>query len=383
MIKGFKLVLSLIVCLVFVGSLGPLTKAQASPAMPPQPQADLLKSAADTVTVQASLEPRTAASTQQGYTLEQRRSAKSLDIKMSSSDLSGGSTSFSGGTPGLKTGSLPDPQAQAKARAAFPDAWTALDNRASLDQPSRKTVDPMSLYGTKNVFAGYLGNYFSPFYLNYPYSTVGKLYFQDAYSYYSCTATLIGEWTIVTAAHCVYDTDYNYWYYGWQFVPAEMDLAEPYGYYNYYNATVLVNWMKAKKSSSGMRYDVAVISTYGYPGDEAGWVGYGWNWPAKQEIHAIGYPSNITGGYYTYICAAEGFQKSSDVLGMGCDMTYGSSGGPWFMWFMPYQDYYPYSQAGNIIIGTVSGGNPSYPTFYGPRFSSKNIYLLCYATGCY
>jgi V8-like Glu-specific endopeptidase len=304
-------------------------------------------------------------------------------VAYKASDVAGGLENFAGQTPGFKAGGMPDPVAQAQAKAQNPDAWAAMETRSTLHQPSFKATNPLSLFGTKNIFTGYLGNYFNAFWTTYPYSTVGKLYFTDGYSLYSCTATLIGEWTLVTAAHCAYNTDYNFWYYNWQFVPAEVDGYEPWGYWSGYSATVLTKYVSAKKATSAMRYDVAVIETYGTPGLTAGWSGWSYNFSAKQEIHAIGYPSNITGGYYTYICAAESYQKSSDVLAMGCDMTYGSSGGPWYLWFMPYQDSYPYTAYGNYVNGVVSGGTPGIPTFYGPRFSKSNILLLCSATGCY
>jgi hypothetical protein len=267
-----------------------------------------------------------------------------------------------------------------KAKAEYPDAWSALDNRQPMDLLAQQASSPSQMFGTKNTWTGYLGNYFSPFYTTYPYRTVGQLFFTDGYSDYACTATLINYDTIVTAAHCVYNTDYNFWYSGWQFVPAYMNGNAPFGYTNWYSTIVLGKWMTAKKSSAGLSYDVAIMELYDNIGSSTGWLGIAYNQNTKNMQHAIGYPSNITGGYYTYICAAESFSKGGG-LGMGCDMTFGSSGGPWILWLLPYQDFYPYSAYGNYIDAVVSGGTPGTPTFYGPRFTSKNIVPLCYATG--
>ena len=57
---------------------------------------------------------------------------------------------------------------------------------------------------------------------------------------------------------------------------------------------------------------------------------------------------------------------------MGCNMTFGSSGGPWIRNFTPQV-----SGAVNHVNSVVSGGTPGTNTFYGARFSSGNIVPLC------
>jgi hypothetical protein len=131
------------------------------------------------------------------------------------------------------------------------------------------------------------------------------------------------------------------------------------------------------------RYDVAVISLDKNSAgkkvtDYTGYLGRSWNYGYTQHHHAMGYPSNLTDGTkYTYTCAAESFSAGTDVLGMGCNMTYGSSGGPWSRWFMPYR-----GGANNYVNSVVSGGDPEVKTFYGARFSSSNIVPLCNDEGC-
>jgi hypothetical protein len=366
--KRIRIVLSIILCLAFVGALGSAPAAKASPVVPPQPQESRSK-AGDTVTIRAT---DSAIASAVNYTREQRQAA----IPMALTDLKASDfnsiSNASDGAPGFTPGGMGDPAALEKAIAENPDVLAAND-RSALPAPS------LTPFGTKNTWTGYLGNYFSPFYTTYPYRTVGQLFFTDGASTYSCTATLISHDTIVTAAHCVYNTDYNFWYGGWTFYPGYAN-GTALGVSNWYSAIVLTKWQDAKKSSKGLTYDVALIQLYDDPGYTFGWLGWTYNMSSKNVHHAIGYPGNLTGGNYTYICVAESFTKSSN-LGMGCDMTFGSSGGPWILWLLPYQDSYPYSAYGNYVNAVVSGGVVGTPTFYGPRFTTKNIIPLCWGTG--
>ncbi|MGB6732885.1 MAG: hypothetical protein WBE84_17205, partial [Xanthobacteraceae bacterium] len=66
------------------------------------------------------------------------------------------------------------------------------------------------------------------------------------------------------------------------------------------------------------------------------------------------------------------------VLNMACNMTFGSSGGPWI------KDW----GSGNHVNATVHGYISQTCTgtfgqeFNGPQFTSGNILMLCNAEGC-
>jgi V8-like Glu-specific endopeptidase len=288
------------------------------------------------------------------------------------------------GEPGFAPGGPPDANAERMARRQYPEEWEALkDELDAVDQMMFEEAGvPFETLGTAGIYTSYRGNYSSQMWKQFPYKAVGKLYITGV-GY--CTASVISPNNIiVTAAHCVYDTDANRWYTGWTFVPAAKSSTAPYGRFPWRTARVLTNWINAPDSLTGRRYDVAVIRLGNNSAGRSvksytGYLGRSWNYPYVQHHHAIGYPDNLSSGLYTYICAAESFSWSTDVVGMGCDMMHGSSGGPWIRVFKPYT-----SGANNYVNAVVSGSYSGAPanTFYGPRFSDSNIVILCTDEGC-
>lgn len=329
-----------------------------------------------TVTITASSAVQQA--TLKAWTREARQSAKPLPFPSVQGNPAPEETEPAvTGQPSLAQGGQPDLKAVRAARQQFPEEWAALQQDATLQSD-------MGIEGTAGVYTSYLGNYFSQMWTGFPYGAVGKLYITGG-GY--CSASVISPNNIiVTAAHCVYNTDTNTWLGGWTFVPADRAGSAPFGTFPWSSATVLTNWVNASNSLAGRPYDVAVINlgnnSSGYPVTAyTGWLGRSWNYGYVQHMHSIGYPSNLTNGtLYTYICSAESFQQGADILGKGCNMMHGSSGGPWIRVFTPFT-----SGARNYVNSVVSGGLPGSTwgnTYYGARFSDNNIVPLCSAAGC-
>ena len=109
-----------------------------------------------------------------------------------------------------------------------------------------------------------------------------------------------------------------------------------------------------------------------------GTLGFAWNWPRfTQHWHQIGYPAAFPfNGLKQVVCSSShntndfslpdpGFVGDPDTVGTGCDMTGGSSGGPWI------KDFSGVAGASNFLNGNVSYGyiNPSEPEqMYSPYF---------------
>jgi V8-like Glu-specific endopeptidase len=391
-----------VICL-FVANLPAYSSVQAGSS--PQMQAGLSQTTVEqvegsqTTTIHASAEVQQAAVAM--WTREERLAAKPFVAPAAIEEEVNASQEDAAfvGRAGFASGGNPNRRADRAAQQEFPEEWEYLlqdleaqataeeagqDNKAYVPLISRGASGDVQsaavdeTYGTAGVFTSYRANFFSQMHRYYPYRTVGKLYITGG-GY--CSASVISPNNIiVTAAHCVYDTVANEWLPGWTFVPADRNGAAPYGEFPWASATVLNAWINA--AGAVRRYDVAVINLGNNEAGRpvtyyTGWLGRSWNYDYVQHLHAIGYPSNLQGGLYTHICAAETFRGGTDVLGMGCNMTFGSSGGPWIRVYAPYR-----SGALNYVNSVVSGGTPGTNTFYGPRFSSNNIVIVCNIAGC-
>jgi V8-like Glu-specific endopeptidase len=222
----------------------------------------------------------------------------------------------------------------------------------------------------------------------FPWKATGKLYFcTPSGCGASCSASVIsGNNIIVTAAHCVYDTDVNRWYSNWVFVPSERNGSAPYGTFSWTGARVLTAWINASSYNAGIRYDVALIRLGNNSSGRSvtyytGYLGRSWNYDYVQNIAEIGYPSNLSqGNLYTYVGHAETYSGGTDLLRYGSNMGYGASGSPLLRVYAPYQ-----SGANNYVNAVQSGSSPngSNPTNnVAPRFSGYNIVPLCRDEGC-
>jgi V8-like Glu-specific endopeptidase len=266
------------------------------------------------------------------------------------------------GPSGMVSGQLPHPDAAREAQAMFPDEWRAVE------------APDFGPDGTPGIFTRYGHNLYTQLWTTYPNATIGKLYFTTATGGSSyCTATVISSTVLVTAAHCLYSGG---WSTNVSFVPAERFGAAPYGSFTANNFWVMPNWI-----STGTRnWDIGVVrlnnNSAGRPVSfYTGTMGRTYNQPYVLSLHAIGYASNLS-TQYTNLCAAESYYGgSTDVIDIGCDMTYGSSGGPWIMRWGPF--------TAGFVDAVVSGpGTVFGTTIRGPRFSSANFVPLCNTAGC-
>jgi V8-like Glu-specific endopeptidase len=208
---------------------------------------------------------------------------------------------------------------------------------------------------------------------------IGKLFLNGG----SCSASVISPNNdIVTAAHCCWDRSKNSWIGGWSFAPAYNNGNAPYGVFNWVSATVLTSWVNNGDTPS----DVCVIKLQS---DEAGhpvtyytgWLGRAWNRSPVQNMNAFGYPGNIGGANNLESCAAKSSAQTAScgpgVLNMACNMTYGSSGGPWIM------NYGTTNQVNATVhFYSTACGAPFGKVFNGPQFTSSNIVPVCNAEGC-
>jgi hypothetical protein len=188
----------------------------------------------------------------------------------------------------------------------------------------------------------------------------GKVFFSDGASNYVCSGTALAsgnESVVWTAGHCVNEGPGGF-YTNWAFVPAYRDGARPHGTWTARELLTTSAW----GNSGDFGYDLgaAVVNTNGGATltDTVGSRGAAFNQSASQHYLSHGHPAAPPfNGERMYVCEADlGTRDNSAspaTLGIGCDMTGGSSGGGWVV--------------GNAVLSVNSYGYSNQPdVMYGP-----------------
>ena len=197
-------------------------------------------------------------------------------------------------------------------------------------------------------------------YTQAPTSTHGKVFFTLGGGDYVCsgTALLSGNKSVVwTAGHCVNEGPGAFTT-NWQFVPAYKDGAAPLGAYVAENLFTTSAW----GNSGDFSYDLgaAVVAPAGGTARPArgGGRGIAFNSARNQNYQSYGYPAAPPfDGERLWRCTSALQTSDSDAnpptLGIGCDMTGGSSGGGWIV--------------GSNVVSVNSYGYGNQPdVMYGP-----------------
>ncbi|GAA5114550.1 peptidase [Haloechinothrix salitolerans] len=170
-------------------------------------------------------------------------------------------------------------------------------------------------------------------------ATAGRVFFTIDGRDASCSGNAVtseNKSTVITAGHCV--KYQGSWHSDWVFVPAYHDGKAPYGEWPAASTHTTPQW----DASEDINYDIgaAVVRSVGGQRltDVVGGQGIAFNQPRGQRAYAFGYPAaDPYDGSRLIYCAGTTFDDFlfSNDLGLNCDMTGGSSGGPWFVGFDP------------------------------------------------
>ena len=167
--------------------------------------------------------------------------------------------------------------------------------------------------------------------------TTGKVFFTLGGTNYVCSGSAVSsgnEDVVLTAGHCVNEGPGAYAT-NFAFVPAYDDGARPYGSFTARQLTTTTQW----QNSGDFDYDVAfaVMNTLNgaHLTDVVGGQSIGFNQARGQYMYSFGYPaanpydgSDIAWCHGTVV--QDTFGGSTDQ-GLDCNLTGGSSGGPWFV----------------------------------------------------
>ena len=166
----------------------------------------------------------------------------------------------------------------------------------------------------------------------YPLYTVGWLIIQDQKGDYStCTGTMIGPKSVITAAHCVYDHDNGGWAKDVIFAPAATDAqTAPVGVFEWADANILKGFVTnydGKNYGSAMPWDLAEIELKEQAGDQVGWMGFRVDDGTELKATVIGYPGDKPEGtMWKAGCDVTPDHFGDQLFWHDCDTFAGSSG---------------------------------------------------------
>jgi V8-like Glu-specific endopeptidase len=280
--------------------------------------------------------------------------------------------------------------AQDGVNVAAPREWTADEMRAAISYqvPTAKGIlTPMpadlakpdgpagAIEGTPPTLAIKPGDGASPDssevgnYSQYPFSAVGKVFFTQYGRNYVCSAAIVKDRSIWTAGHCVHagNNRSDGWSTNVVFVPQYRDGSAPLGQCAVSNLTTSSDWYR-NGNPNGLDNDYAggqiscnVVGTTGK-------LGFAYNQSYTQNYNAVGYPAGSPFDGGNMISCPSGLARygfgSPTTYGIVCDMTGGSSGGPYII-------------NNGLLNGNVSYGNSNEPgILYSPYFGSgaKGLY---------
>ncbi|MBD0839263.1 trypsin-like serine peptidase [Streptomyces sp. TRM68416] len=205
-------------------------------------------------------------------------------------------------------------------------------------------------------------------------STAGRVFFTYQGRTASCSGNAVtsaNKSTVITAGHCV-KMD-GAWHTNWVFVPGYHDGQAPHGRWTASKTLATPQWT----ASEDINYDVgaAVVAPLGgrLLTDVVGGQGLAFNTGYNLRMYSFGFPAAAPYDGEKFIYCSGNTNRDfllSDDHGMTCNMTGGSSGGPWFTQFN--------ESTGTGLLSSVNSFKYNFfpNRMYGPYFGAdaQNLY---------
>lgn len=245
--------------------------------------------------------------------------------------------------------------------------WTAANMQAAIDA-DQKDSDTSNLLKSSDTSEGKSALQQGQPPLNgdlpYPLSTVGKIFFTTSSGQNAtCSGTAVvsrNQSVVDTAGHCIY------WSGGWSrnliFCPLYDKGNIPYGCWAARDLEVPSDWINPRPNDYHHDLGMAIVAanSQGNLTDVVGGVGWAYNQSVNQPFYAYGYPAAPPfDGQTRRKCESSSgrlWQHGDGVVvSIPCNMTGGSSGGPWFIeingnWYLNgHNDFISSIQPGHMF----------------------------------
>lgn len=168
---------------------------------------------------------------------------------------------------------------------------------------------------------------------SYPSRAIAYLFVRFPNSAGTCTGWFVGPRTVMTAGHCVYDTETNQWASSITVYPGRNGATAPYGSTTAHRLFSVTGWT----TSHDHRYDYGAIQTNLAKGSTVGWFGYYWQTSNTFGVGTVrGYPGDKTAGtMWTMNGTIYATSLSPRKLFYYIDTAGGQSGSPIYRYFDP------------------------------------------------
>jgi V8-like Glu-specific endopeptidase len=181
-----------------------------------------------------------------------------------------------------------------------------------------------------------------------PNRTHGKIFmFEGSTPQYVCSGTVVnsaGKNVVWTAGHCIHegslDGPSGDFFDAYAFVPGRRNSADPFGVWAAETVVTTSQWANSTNPDVAFQHDVGALALKQVGGQEiadvVGARGIRFNQSPDQLYDSYGYPAEPPfDGEKLWVCDSDpGILLGSGSLafmGIGCDMTGGSSGGGWIV----------------------------------------------------
>lgn len=199
---------------------------------------------------------------------------------------------------------------------------------------------------------------------------IGRVFFTLNNTDYTCSGTAVNSQnhdTVITAGHCV-NAGPGAFATNWVFVPGYDNGKEPYDRWSARTLKATAAWTQNGDLNNDVGFAEMNKSSGKHLTDTVGAEAIGFNNPRGQYAYSFGYPAIAPyDGSKLYNCKGtpRNDTQGHNDQGIDCDMTEGSSGGPWL------SNFNTSTGAGTVTSVNSFGYSDNPNVMYGPYFDNS------------